>query len=147
MEGTIADLFIQAVDTLITALVISFLVILLALSFRMMTIVQENENSANLMSEYREYNAYDNKHVYASDIVSLIMKSKGYPGISVTTTTGTYTFNLSGQSLKYKADILSEYIDPNYIYDANITYTDPTYRIGVEAITFRQCPSSGACGR
>lgn len=147
MEGTIADFLIQAIDLIITALVISFLVILLALCYRMTSVVQENENSANLMSEYREYNAYDSKHVYASDIASLIMKTKGYPGISVETTTGTYTFDLDVQSLEYKADILSEYIDPNYIYDADITYTDSTYRIGVEKITFRRCPSSGACGR
>lgn len=147
MDNIIADFFIQGVDAFITALIVSFLVVLMSQQQTMAGIVSENHNNAAMMQEYREYNAYDHKHVYASDIVSLIMKTKGWPEVKVTTTSGNYTFNISGHSLEYKAAVLSEKIDPNKLYDAEVSYEDQTYHLGVKSIKFTPCTSNGNCGR
>ena len=78
MENSITVLFMQGIDAFISALIVSFMVIILSQQMTMATMVTENRNNANIMAEYREYNAYDGKEVYASDIVSLIMQSKGW---------------------------------------------------------------------
>lgn len=147
MDNIIADFFIQGVDAFITALIVSFLVILMGQQQIMAGIVSENHHNAVAMQEYREYNAYDHKHIYASDAVSLIMRTKGWPEVTVNTTSGNYTFNTSGNSLEYKAAVLSEKIDPNILYDADVIYEDPTYHLGVKSITIRPCTTSGTCGR
>lgn len=136
MENTITALFMQGIDSFISALIVSFLVIMLSQQQSMAVIVTENRNNANMMAEYREYNAYDNKEVYAADIVSIIMKTKGWPNITVNVAGTAYNFTLHNNSIPYKASDLSEKINPNYLYQAQITYTDPTYHLGVEKITF-----------
>ncbi len=148
MDNIIADFFIQGVDAFITALIVSFLVVLMSQQQTMASIVSDNHNNALMMQEYREYNAYDHKHVYASDIVSLVMKTKGYPEVKVTVPSGvSYDFKIGFNSLEYKAATLSEKIDPNKLYDADVTYEDPTYHLGVKGITFKPCTSNGNCGR
>lgn len=147
MDNIITDFFIQGLDSFITALIITFLVVLMSQQQTMAGIVSENYNNALMMQEYREYNAYNHKHVYSSDIVSLIMKTKGFPEVKVTTTGGTYTFNTSSHSLDYKASVLSEKIDPNRLYDADVSYEDNTYQLGVKSVVFRPCSRNGSCGR
>lgn len=136
MENSITVLFMQGIDAFISALIVSFMVIILSQQMTMATMVTENRNNANIMAEYREYNAYDGKEVYASDIVSLIMQSKGWPEISVNVGGTTYNFTLDRNDIPYKAADLSEKINPNLLYEAQIVYTDPTYNLGVEKIIF-----------
>lgn len=136
MENSITVLFMQGIDAFISALIVSFMALILSQQMSMATIVTENRNNANIMAEYREYNAYDGKDVYAADIVSLIMQSKGWPEISVKVGGTTYNFTLSHNDIPYKAADLSEKIDPNLLYEAQIQYTDPTYNLGVEKIIF-----------
>lgn len=145
MEGTLVDMFAQGLDAFITSIIVMFLVIMLSQQQSMATIVSENHNTALQMQEYREYNAYDHKHVYAADVISLIMKKKGYPEIKVDVNGTVYTFTLSSSSIPYNVDDLYRKIDPKYLYNADIVYDDPVYRVGVKTVTFKSC-SNSSCG-
>ena len=59
MENSITVLFMQGIDAFISALIVSFMVIILSQQMTMATMVTENRNNANRMAEYREYNAYE----------------------------------------------------------------------------------------
>jgi hypothetical protein len=43
----------------------------------------EDDRQQELMKEYREYNAYNDKDVYCQDVVSAILKSHGAPYVEV----------------------------------------------------------------
>lgn len=137
MEGSITALFMQGIDAMISALIVSFMVIMMSQQMTMASIVTENRANAVKMAEYREFNAYDNTEVYAADIVSLLMKSKGWPEVSVKVGGTTYNFTLSNSDIAYKAAELSEKIDPNLMYTSTIQYTEPKYHLGVEKIIFK----------
>lgn len=140
MDSTIVDMFAQGIDAFITSLIVSFMVIMLSQQQTMASVVSENHTTALEMQEYREYNAYDNRQVYAADIISLILKKKGYPTINVTDVNGhTLTWSLAGypQNAPYNVDALYRVIDPRYIYNASLEYDDNDYRVGVKEVNFR----------
>lgn len=143
MDSTIVDMFAQGVDAFITSIIVSFMVIMLSQQQTMANVVSENHATALEMQEYREYNAYDHKHVYAADIISLILRKQSYPEIEVRTANGTtLKFNLTSHSVDYDVDKLYLAIDPRYLYDSDVSYDDSQYRTGVNKITFRACSNS-----
>lgn len=146
MEGTVVDMFVQGLDAFITSIIVSFMVVMLSQQQTMASMVSENQNTAAQMQEYREYNAFEHKHVYAADVISLIMKKKGYPEIEVRVGNKTYTYSLSRKSTEYNTDTLYQIIDPRYLYDADVAYEDATYRTGVNKVTFKACTNGASCG-
>lgn len=142
MGDTLIDMFAQGIDAFITSLIVSFMVIMLSHQQTMASIVAENHNTALEMQEYREYNAYSGKHVYAADIISLILKKKGYPEIEVQIGSESKVWSLSRTDIAYNIDALYVWIDPQYIYDADIYYEDMQYRTGVKKIRFKACTNS-----
>lgn len=140
MGDTLVDVFAQGIDAFITAMIVSFMVLMIAQQQSMAAVVQENHINALQMQEYREYNAYQTKHVYAADIISLILKKKGYPTIEVRTAAGsTLTWSLSVTSVPYNVDRLYQSIDPRYIYDSTVEYEDTINRQGVKKLIFKVC--------
>lgn len=139
MDSTLVDVFAQGIDAFITAMIVSFMVLMIAQQQSMAAVVQENHVNALQMQEYREYNAYQNKHVYAADIISLILKKKGYPTIEVRNGSSTLTWSLTTTSIPYNVDRLYQAIDPRYIYDATAEYEDASTRSGIKKIIFKVC--------
>lgn len=142
MDSVIVDWITLGVDTMISALMIIGIASLLMTANVITASVMEQEALTAELEEYHEHNAYDHTHVYQQDIISAIMKNRGYPAVYVQSSKGSYTWNMSGAPCDYKSADISERIDISVIYDADLEKDSSGAVIGY---TFR--PHTSGCGR
>lgn len=130
MIDIVADMITQAIDICMDAIIIAAIAVGLTLQAQIIDVVDKQNATAAQMSFYREYNGFDNKHVYSSDIVGLIMDKRGYPKISVEIEdTGqnineVYVWSLEARETDYVVQEISAKIPPNYLYHSYLEYTN-----------------------
>lgn len=117
--------------------------------------LSKQEANTALMREYREFNGYNDKVVYAQDIVSLVLHQRGEVGVRILkgTTLNTYwcdnediesaleecddpwLLSSGSKQTTYTATAVQEKLDVNRVYKGTITYGLNGEVIGV---TFHQ---------
>lgn len=136
----------QAVWIAVGLLLSSFVLMVMVYWFRTgRTInneISRQEANRDLMREYREFNGFNDKNVYAQDIVSLVLQQRGNIGVLILHGTNLYaywcsdpdmetsleecddTWVLTGNAKQttYTATAVQEKLDVNKIYHGSLSY-------------------------
>lgn len=134
MNDIIADLISQGVDLLITAVILSSIITMMASAQQLNGEINEQQAIHAEITEYRQHNQFDNTEVYAQDIISAIMKYRGTPYVTVKFADATYTWSGSVQATNYSASAISNKINSDYTYSANLVYDVGGVVIGYEFV-------------
>lgn len=134
MNDIIADLISQGVDLLITAVILSSIITMMASAQQLNGEINEQQAIHAEITEYRQHNQFDNTEVYAQDIISAIMKYRGMPYVTVKFADATYTWSGSVQATNYSASAISNKISSDYTYSANLVYDVGGVVIGYEFV-------------
>lgn len=104
--------------------------------------ISRQEGNLQLMQEYRKFNGYNDKVVYAQDIVSLVLEQRGEIGVRVLKGTSLQSYwcvdpdletsleecddawvlNGAAKQTTYTATAIQERLDVNKVYHGTITY-------------------------
>lgn len=90
-----ADAAKIAFGLMVSAFVVSLLVYYFYVGRTINNEMSKQEANRELMREYREYSGYNDKVVYAQDVVSLIMQKRGSTAVRIT---------VGGNTISYWAD-------------------------------------------
>lgn len=143
----IIDWLMTAIDIVIDGpilvAVVSIMSVFLMLQSQMAVEQQNNE----MLKDYKEYNQYDNTHVYPQDVTAAIMTYRGFPSIKVKCSRSAVSSGdiwcESSAATEYKAAKINQVIDQNVIYDADIE-KNPNGEI--VSMTFFACDHGSHCG-
>lgn len=72
---------------------------------RMSNVISKQDANREVMLEYRKYNGYDNKLVYAQDIVSLVLEDKEDVGVRILVSGSLYAYWCNNADIE---DVLQE---------------------------------------
>lgn len=138
-----------AFGLMISAFVISLAAYYMYIGGRLNNEISKQEANKVLMREYREYNGYNDKAVYAQDVVSLVMKKRGEPAIQIvsggvqtsywcsdtniynTLAASTWVFKGPARQDTYTATAVQERLNINKMYLGTIDYSENGEVIGV----------------
>ena len=138
----IADLVIVGVNLMVSAAILSSVLLLFSIVGRLNEVIIEQETTSELMQEYAEFNKFDNSHVYPQDIVTAIYKYRGEPTISVSSSKGSSSWTVETSDSYFSTTEINKKIDQKKIYDADIIYSPNG---AVIELKFKAC--NGSCGR
>lgn len=141
MNDTIANLIAEGVDLMIAAVMLVSITAVMSVFMVFNTSVVENQALSAEIQEYRVHNAYENKHVYAQDIVSIIFKSRGYPAVSVQSSKGNHTWSRVSVPCDYKTGEITKLIDQTVIYDSQVVRS-----VNGEVLRYELKPHTNGCG-
>lgn len=151
-----------AVGLLISAFIVTCMVFYVGKGRQLNEELSRQDANRELMREYREFNGYNNKTVYAQDIVSLVLQKRGAVGVRVLIGTNLKAYwcensdiedsldSLSGdpwslegskKQTTYTATAVEEQLNVNKVYQGTLSYGLNGEVLGV---TFRQGTVNGA---
>ena len=134
MNDVIVDLISQGVDYLLTAVIISSIVTMMATAQNINSEVTEQQAIHEEIMEYRKHNQFNDKEVYAQDVISAIMKYRGLPYVRVKIGSNTYTWSTREQATNYSASAVDDIVTSDYIYDADLVVDPSGVVIGYEFV-------------
>jgi len=120
MDGPIADAFTGGVDLFVCGGVIVGIVLLLASINMGNAEIAEQQAMQQTIAEYREYNQYDGKVVYAQDVVSAILMNRGDPEVRVRIGSNVYAWTETSSPCEWSTVAITNLIDQTRMYDAGI---------------------------
>lgn len=131
-----------AFGLMVSAFVVTLLAYYFAVGRNINNEISLQDSNRELMKEYREYSGYNNKVVYAQDVVSLVLEKRGTIAIRVTTSgnttsywaddwaeqavetnpTDSWVLPSSARRIDYTSTAVNEHVNLNKSYKGTITY-------------------------
>lgn len=152
MTDLVYDYITTAVDMVISAAILSSVVMLLYTSSRLSVEIVNSQSTSDTLAHYMQFNQYDDTEVITSDVISALIKFSDTMEVVVYDDSDNVIVHTVGNGYIYKgngavpanvvrkrpADI-SEIIGNHHVYNASLTSIGNTAGIGaVESIIFRQ---------
>lgn len=152
MTDLIYDYITTAVDMVISAAILSSVVMLLYTSSRLSVEIINSQSTADTLAYYMQFNQYDNEEVITSDVISALVKFADEVEIVVYDTSNNVVVHTTGNGYIYEgngateANIIrkrpaeiSAVIGNFNIYHATLNTVGNTAGIGaIESIVFNQ---------
>lgn len=117
MEDTTSNLITTGVDLLVVSILLSVIVGMLSVISTYSASLSAEEAEVEALREYREFNQYDSKVVYAQDVISAILRYRGEPVVSVMDG-ATKTWNLASAPCEYTTAAIAEQFSQTKQYNA-----------------------------
>jgi hypothetical protein len=149
-----ADAAKIAFGLMVSAFVLSLMVYYFYIGRNVNNEISKQEATKTLMKEYREYSGYNNKVVYAQDVVSLVLEKRGTLAIRVVNgstllsywadddaviavkgATTPWSLNTSKKHSDYTATDVQALLDVNKVYYGEVSYG---YSGEVVGVTFHR---------
>lgn len=126
MDDVISSSFLTAFEVLMCCVVLFMLSSVFSLTTSVSSAMSDADLARSEIIEYREYNQFDGNVVYPQDIVSAVLKSRGYIAITVISSKGTYTWagssTSTGAATDYNVVDVSSKIDFTKMYDSQVVF-------------------------
>lgn len=119
MSEVLSDWIAVAVDLAITSAIVSAILLCFSTATTLNVAVSEQQAISSNIKEYAIHNEFDNRHVYAQDVISAILKHRGSPVVRVISSKGTYEWNSRGGS-DYTLASVNQKVDSTVVYDATL---------------------------
>lgn len=143
-EKIFADMAEIGINLLVTALLISGIVVCITLSDQYHEKQLENQVIAEEIQEQRNNLFYNNTHVYQQDVVSMVLKYKGDREVQVRLKDGSYyEWSKDTQSSNYKVSEISALLPKDVLYDADIIWGPNMY----DVVGYQFVEHQEGCGR
>lgn len=130
-----------AVSIIVMSVVIFFSLQVMSLGKEVMNTLNEQQETVDLIKEFREFNQYKDKTVYAQDVVSLVLMTRGAPYVHVKIGLTDYYWNSNSaltlpvsQATPYTSTDILTVVDVNKVYDSTIVYGGNGEIIGVDFV-------------
>ncbi len=120
MEGAVAEWITTGVDVLIVSVLLVGFLSVLNMGNTISEAVTQQNDLVNDLSEYREWNQYDNTTVYPEDVLSAIYRYRGEPIITVQSSRGNYTWSRTSAPCAWNTAAITALIDQTRMYQAEV---------------------------
>lgn len=152
MTDLVYDYITTAVDMVISAAILSSIVMLLYTSSRLSVEIVNSQSTADTLAYYMQFNQYDNEECITSDIISALVKYADQMEVVVYDKSNHVIVHTTGDGYIYKGNGISTSniirkrpadisiaIGNNNVYQATLVSVGETAGIGaVESIVFKQ---------